>query len=66
MDFALSEHHDLLRKTVRDFAQSVVAPVAAVTGAVGDYIMIPTSLGGFAFVPRAGGDAGAPPSVVPS
>ncbi len=28
MDFALSEHHELLRKTVRDFARVEVAPHA--------------------------------------
>lgn len=28
MDFRFSEHHDLLRKTVRDFARSEVAPHA--------------------------------------
>ena len=28
MDFTFSEHHDLLRKTVRDFARVEVAPHA--------------------------------------
>ena len=28
MHFALSDHHELLRRTVRDFAQQEVAPVA--------------------------------------
>ena len=28
MDFALADHHELLRRTVRDFAQQEVAPVA--------------------------------------
>ena len=28
MDFALSEHHELLRKTVRDFARAEVLPHA--------------------------------------